>query len=133
MDLCTVISLKLRLSQILFQEYHSISDFKAYFHQVYIYAKKYLEELLYEIPYLVTEKEILLVMSKWSSNWLTLTKEEEKEAGTSKTSQVTKGVKHENIVAKKDPYKVAIDVEKNSEQEIDCEVEHEEQASEEGD
>jgi len=68
MDLRTTMSQKPQLSPVLFQEYHSITDFKAYFHHAYIHAKKYLEEVWYELPYLVSKEDILLIIRKWSSN-----------------------------------------------------------------
>lgn len=40
---------------------------------MYIHAKKDLEAVRYELPFLVNEEDILLIISKWSNNWLTPT------------------------------------------------------------
>lgn len=46
--------------------------FKTNFYNVYLCAKKDLTEEWHALPYLVAEEHILLIMSKWLSDWLTL-------------------------------------------------------------
>lgn len=105
----------MRLSLFLFQEYRSIAKFKAYFCHVYICAKRDYKEVWYELPYLVTREDILLIITRWYSNFLTSTEE---EARKSEKNQDTEGAHHENLVTKKDkkmvPQKVTIDLKKNT-------------------
>lgn len=63
MDLRTMAIQKPWLSPVLFSQYHKVVNFKEYFHNLRIKAKKDVEGIWYEFPYLVTKKDIFSVVS----------------------------------------------------------------------
>lgn len=96
------------MSPVLFQQYGDIANFKVDFHSVSICAKKNLKIVWNELPYLVSEDDILIFISKWLSNWLTpITVKVREKFRTSKTIS---GVQAKKSVAKKDIKKVALKV-----------------------
>jgi len=57
MDLCSVVNQKPWLSLVSLNQYHGIANFKEDFHNIYLQAKKDVESIWYELPYLVTNKD----------------------------------------------------------------------------
>lgn len=117
------------MSPVLFEQYKEIANFKANFHHVHICAKKDVEEVWYELPFFVTDDDIMQVVSNWPSDWLTPPTEEAEtgQAGISGVRTEKKPTKKGN---KKVNKKVIIELEKGTALETKREVEHEEQATE---
>lgn len=101
MDLHTVVNQRLWLSPALFQEFGDIANFKANFHIVSLHMKKALGKVWHQLPCLVSEGDILMVISKWSSNCITPT-----TVKVNKKSRMS--VQVEKSIAKKDTKKVPL-------------------------
>lgn len=68
LELRMVINQWPRLSPRLHVQYNDVAYFKAYFHNFHICVKKYDKGIWHKLSYLVTEDDILGVISKWPSD-----------------------------------------------------------------
>jgi len=103
-ELWMVITQWSRLSPNLHSQYTNIADFKANFHNLSIQKKKDPTRTWHKLPYLATEEDIMGVINKFLSEWLTPSNE---DAGKSKATKGETGKTTVATVAKKDKEKEA--------------------------
>jgi len=109
-DLQMVINQRPRLSPSLHTQYTNIAHFKASFHNLSIHEKKDATGTWHKLPYLVAEDDIMWLIRKWSSKWITPL-----DAGT-RTSKIIEGETRKIVamkVAEKDKEKEAHKVSTN--------------------
>jgi len=65
MDLHIVISQWPRLSPTLFEQLRAFTEFKAEFHNVYIWARRDPKQIWHKLPYLVSETDVQEIVGSW--------------------------------------------------------------------
>jgi len=100
MSINTAINWKPRFLPTDFDQLFGYAEFKVEFHQIFIRARKDLEQKWYDLPYLATDDAIAVVLECWPTNWCTLfdlyigssksTKKYKNEADQLKVQQLAK-------------------------------------------
>jgi len=71
MSINMAINHKPRLSPTILEQLSRYAEFKADFHCISIQARKDLEHKWYDLPYLVTDDAIAVVLNHWLAEWCT--------------------------------------------------------------